>query len=402
MMSSDRNRKGVRGSVTDHGVDQRAGDVHVGQRVAEFIGLGLLQFDSPFAQDGPLVPPGPRGGQVAEDAFQEPPLEQAVGLGRQPVALRGPLQSLLFGQVFEKPLDHAGQLLEIVHIALLGVFGQGLHVDHADLRGLGRLFELLQQAIDLFEFLLDLDGFGNRHRRAAGEFIFGGQLVDLVLVAQPVDQLHELPGEGALLVVDAVPEPFDVVQLLFLDGLAEPLFQFVRRLHRLGHVVEAAGGLLLHPLGLVRFQDLPLPLAEKRHEGLQAGSQPGDLAGIEMDRPGKLLVGQLAHGAVGQHVLHGPGNQVGRRLRRTRNVCGVVALVRVDNAANMVGCGHEGAFQVISYTICPCCCEREMRSVAYSPARTNSTHDARTPASLDALTSNALSHAGGTRFKRSA
>ena len=313
----------------------------------------------------------------------------------------------------------AGQLLQIVHVALLGVFGQGLHVDHADLRGLGRLFKLLQQAVDLFQFLLDLDGLGHGHRRAAGELVLGGQLVDLVLVAQAVDQLHQLPGEGTLLVVDAVPEPLDVVKLLFLDRLAEPLRQLQRRLHRLGHVVEAAGGFLLHPLGLVGCQDLPLPLAEQFHEGLQAGPQAGDLAGIELDRPGQLLVGQLAHAAVGQHVFHGPGNQVRRRLRGTGEVLGVVALVSVDDAADTLGSGHHDAFltisfprraweqvgvvpHVISYTICPCCCEREMRSVAYSPASTNSTHDARTPASLEALTSKALSQAGGTRFRRSA
>ena len=50
----------------------------------------------------------------------------------------------------------------------------------------------------------------------------------------------------------------------------------------------------------------------------------------------------------------------------------------------------------------PRCCEREIRSVAYSPASTNSTHEARTAGSLEALTSKALSQAGGTRFSRSA
>ena len=42
------------------------------------------------------------------------------------------------------------------------------------------------------------------------------------------------------------------------------------------------------------------------------------------------------------------------------------------------------------------------RSVAYSPASTNSTHDARIAASLAELTSNALFQAGGTRSKRAA
>jgi hypothetical protein len=44
---------------------------------------------------------------------------------------------------------------------------------------------------------------------------------------------------------------------------------------------------------------------------------------------------------------------------------------------------------------------RAMRSVA-RPARMNSTQEARTAGSLDALTSNAFSQAGGTRVKRAA
>ncbi len=50
----------------------------------------------------------------------------------------------------------------------------------------------------------------------------------------------------------------------------------------------------------------------------------------------------------------------------------------------------------------PCRSDREIRSVAYSPASTNSTQLARTASLSDAFTSNALSHAGGTRRRRSA
>ena len=70
-------------------------------------------------------------------------MEKPVGLGREPIALGGLLQPLLLGQILEVLLDHAGQFVELLHVARLGVFGQGLHVDHADLRGLGRLFKLL-------------------------------------------------------------------------------------------------------------------------------------------------------------------------------------------------------------------------------------------------------------------
>src|SRR5262245_20856048 len=55
-----------------------------------------------------------------------------------------------------------------------------------------------------------------------------------------------------------------------------------------------------------------------------------------------------------------------------------------------------------SYVIRPCFCARERRSVAYNPARTNSTHDARTASLAAGFTSNAFSHAFGTRLSRSA
>ena len=62
----------------------------------------------------------------------------------------------------------------------------------------------------------------------------------------------------------------------------------------------------------------------------------------------------------------------------------------------------RSAHHRVSYMIRPCFWDREMRSVAYKPASTNSTHDARTGSLSEALTSNAFSQARGTRFSRSA
>ena len=111
------------------------------------------------------------------------------------------------------------KLVELLDIARLGEFGQRLQVDHADLRRLRRLFELLQQPVDLFELLLDLQRLRDGGHGAAGELVLRGQFVDLILVAQPVDQLHELPGELAALVVGPIPEPLQVVKLLLARTL---------------------------------------------------------------------------------------------------------------------------------------------------------------------------------------
>ena len=60
-MSSGFIRTGNMRAVAEHGVDQRRGNVHLRDRVAEFVGLRLLQFDRPFADDRTMMPAGARG-----------------------------------------------------------------------------------------------------------------------------------------------------------------------------------------------------------------------------------------------------------------------------------------------------------------------------------------------------
>ena len=65
---------------------------------------------------------------------------------------------------------------------------------------LRRFFELLEQLVDLFQFFLDFECLRHRHRRAAGELVLRRQLVDLVLVAEPLDELDQLTGERRVVV----------------------------------------------------------------------------------------------------------------------------------------------------------------------------------------------------------
>ena len=164
---------------------------------------------------------GSRGLEVAENPLQQPPLKQPIRPGRQLVSPGGPFQSLPLGQLADIFLDLPGQLVELFDVARLGIFGQLLHVDHADLSRLGRLFQLFQQPIDRFQLLLDFQRLGNGHGRAAGEGVFGRQLVDLIFVAQRGHQPQQPSGHAAALICQGVPEPLQVVELLLLDGLAK-------------------------------------------------------------------------------------------------------------------------------------------------------------------------------------
>ena len=160
-----------------------------------------------------------------------------------------------------------------------------------------------------------------------------------------------------------------------------------------GRSPESLRRLLFDAFGLVRFQDFPLPLAEHGHQGVEAGPQSGDLAGIEPHGPRQLLVGQFAQVSVSQHVLEGAGNQVGRRLPRAGQILRIVFLVGVNHAA-------DGLRDFIDDL--PMRLRARIRSVACRPASTNSTQLARIAGVLEALISKAFSQAGGTRLSRSA
>ena len=324
----------------DHGVDQRGGHVHVGDRIAELILLGPLHLDRALADHRTLVPAGARGFEVGEDLFQQLALKQAISFGSELVAFRPALQALLLGHVAHHLFDLFLQLVELVHFARLGKLRQLFQVDHADLRRLGRLLELLQQPVDRFELFLDLQSLRHRERRVTGKLVLAGQFVHLILLSQRGHQLHQLPGKRRAVVARLIPQPLQVANLLVAHRLLVALPQVARRLDTLGGVAVLVLGQPADLFGLVLFQDLPLPFLEHRLERFDAGSQPGDLAGVELDGPGQLLFGQLAHTAVGQQVLERRRNQVGRRLRGTRQVLGIELLIGVNHTAELTGIGH--------------------------------------------------------------
>jgi len=61
--------------------------------------LVCCSFDRAFADDRALVPPAARRFELAENALEQPALEQPVGLGRELVSLLAALQTLLLGKL---------------------------------------------------------------------------------------------------------------------------------------------------------------------------------------------------------------------------------------------------------------------------------------------------------------
>ncbi len=248
-------------------------------------------------------------------------------------------------QVF---LDLFLQLGELFEIARLGELGQLLQVDDADLGRLGGLFQLLEEFVDRFQLFLDFQRRGHVHRRPAGEFVLGGQLIDLILLAEAFDELHQLPGERAVFVAGAIPELFQIVQLFFAHRLLERRVELVRRLRLLGRAVEILVGLRLDLAGFVGRQDLALAVFQHGPEVFQAGAEAADLAGVDADGAGQLLLGEAARAAELQQMLEGRRHHVRRRGRRAGELDGVELLVGVDDAAEFVFGRHGESFVVLS------------------------------------------------------
>ena len=202
---------------------------------------------------------------------------------------------------------------ELLDVARLGELRQLFQVDDADLGRLGGLFELLEQLVDRLQLLLDLERLRHGHRLPAGELVLAGQLIDLVLFAEALDEVEQVAGELAALVAAAIPEPFEVVQLLVAHRLVKVLGELAGRLRLLGLVLEgrARGG--LGRGRLVGGQDAALALFEDLPERLDARAEAANLPGVDVDGVGEFFLGESAHVAVGQQVLEGRGDEVRRR-----------------------------------------------------------------------------------------
>ena len=144
------------------------------------------------------------------------------------------------------------------------IFGELVQIDDADLRVLGRFFELLEQAIDGFEFFLDFNCLRHGHRRAAGEIVLRGQFVDFVLVAEAVDQFHQLTGERRIVVSMGVPDAFQIADLLFFEGAAKTIAEVFGRRDLLASCAIIVSGCFSGSVGLVGLQDFAFSLFAAR------------------------------------------------------------------------------------------------------------------------------------------
>src|SRR5262249_5570587 len=98
------------------------------------------------------------------------------------------------------------------------------------------------------------------HLFAAGKLVLRRQLVDLVLFAESFAELQKLSGEVAALVAGAIPQLFEVGQLLVAHRLLKLPSELRRRARFLGKLVEVVMRFPLSVRGLVRLQNAPLAL----------------------------------------------------------------------------------------------------------------------------------------------
>ena len=164
---------------------------------------------------------------------------------------------------------------------------------------------------------------GIGHRRAAGELVLGGQLIDLVLVAQRSTQLHELAGELATLVAGRIPQPFQVAKLLLLNGLLEAAraaSAAARSCSPLSEIPCAASpctASVSYFARIFRFRSSSIAMSASR-----LGPRPAIWLGSRWTARASSSSVSSRVLAEHQHVLHRRRDQVRRRLRRAGKLTG--------------------------------------------------------------------------------
>ena len=181
-------------------------------------------------------------------------------------------------------------------------------------------------------------------RLAAGELVLGGELLDLVLVAERLDEraagcgrtatgrrrrrTRGAPGRGSARAATAWWKR----SRSCLGGR----MSWARS-------AKALAALLADLVGFEALEDLALALAEDGQQRVDAGAEAGDLAGVDAARRGRAPRAVSSRCSPYMSMCSKAlRDEVGRRLRGAGEPLGVVLLVRVDDAAEGVAIGHGG------------------------------------------------------------
>ena len=94
---------------------------------------------------------------------------------------------------------------ELIDVAWLGKFCECVHVDQPDLGRFTGFFELLDELVDSLQLFLHFQCLGDGHRFAPDEFVLRGEFVDLIFVAQGLDQSDQSARKGRLIIARGIP-----------------------------------------------------------------------------------------------------------------------------------------------------------------------------------------------------
>jgi hypothetical protein len=133
--------------------------------------------------------------------------------------------------------------------------------------------------------------------------------------------------------------------LLVADGAVEDLLVVGWRLDLRRRFAKGRPGALPSAGGIPALEDLSFSCLEHPFERLDRRPEAADLLRVEEDGTGELLGGQLVELPVFEEVLHGGADEVDLRRPRRRDPGRVIRLVGVDDAAEIVACGHGTSCQ---------------------------------------------------------
>ncbi len=274
-----------------------------------------------------------RIGKLSENQRKQAFLVGSQRARRGSISIGRTLEPRFLRHLAQQLVHLALQTIEIRHLLLAGMFAQRVHVDERGLGVFEGIFDLLEQTIDLREFVLDGDRLGNIHRLAAGEWILRRKLLDGVALAQAGDCAHEIVCERRG-VGNAALNALDVGELAELQRGRKSRRDRFRNLDALDRIDISGVGQRLRARSLVLLEDPALFLLEHCLDRVETRTESADLRRIKPNRIGQFAIGELAPGAVHEHVLeHRIARFTAARTVGRRKLKRVVTKVGVDDPA---------------------------------------------------------------------
>ena len=324
------------GRLSGHAVQDRCRQVEPRDRVAELPGAGRREFVGAIVVVDRVMPPVPPSLHRIEDGGEQGLLVLPHRRGTERPAVPVLDQPFSFRGLPEEFFGAATDLGEVLEVRLLHELPKFLEVHDHGLRVPQGLLQLLEQAVDGFQFVADLEGFLDRGDPATAKGPAIAEAFDAILIPHRLHDSGDLAADGGV-TVQEVPQSFEPVDLPFPDlpgqSAANAVFEAFIGQNRAGEFVDGRGGVDGGRRRVPGREDLVLAGFQSREDRVDRRSESRERLGWESDRLREFLGREATSSPGRDHLVPEAAEPIRGWRGRRRERRGVVAPIRVEHTA---------------------------------------------------------------------